>query len=120
MALSSVPMRFPPGLWQNWQCFHFEGDEMDVVRLLRSRGWLSAFFVAVLGLVLYCVFAIHSGVAPDGLNPLFWVTLAFLSGYIFFLCSLAKQLGENPLKWAMAVIILMPVGFLYTCPRMWF
>jgi hypothetical protein len=81
---------------------------------------LSAFFAAVLGSVTYCAIATHRGVAPDSLNPFFWLTFAFAVGYIFFLCSLAKQLGENPLNWALAVIILVPVGLLYTYPRMWF
>jgi uncharacterized membrane protein YobD (UPF0266 family) len=98
----------------------FKGKEMDVARLEKNRRWMSAFFVGTLGVASYGVFASLRGNGSANLDPLFWIALVLAIGYIFFLCSLAKQLGENAIMWAVAVIVVVPIGFLYTYPRMLF
>lgn len=93
---------------------------MDIARLEKNRRWMSAFFVGAFGVASYSAFAFLRGNKSADLNPMFWITLVLAFGYIFFLCSLARQLGENAIMWAAAVIFVVPIGFLYTYPRMYF
>jgi hypothetical protein len=91
---------------------------MNVERVSKNWRWLSAFFVVIVGLASYYAFALYRGAAMDSLEALGQAELALVVGYTVFLCLLAKDLGENRAIWVIAVFVFVPIGFLYSYPRM--